>query len=128
MADLKIDGRVKNISSVTDTHLAKLYRCSVALVCPSLYEGFGIPPLEAMACGSLAVVSNASSLLEVAGESAIKVSPGSVESIADGMFQVLNLGADHRRELIAKSMAWASRFNWDKTARDTIAIYQALAP
>ena len=127
IADLKIDERVKNISAVTDPHLAKLYRCSAALVCPSIYEGFGIPPLEAMACGSLAVVANTSSLPEVAGASAIQVSPDSVESIADGMFQVLNLGADQRRERIVNGRAWAARFDWNKTASDTISVYNTLA-
>ena len=127
IAELRIDDRVSNINSVTDAHLAKLYRCSLALVCPSLYEGFGFPPLEAMACGSLAVVSNTSSLPEVAGESAFKVSPYSVESIADGMSRVLNLGTDQRREVIVDGLAWASRFDWNKTVKATISVYESLA-
>jgi glycosyltransferase involved in cell wall biosynthesis len=126
ISELKIDGSVISIGAVTDRHLAKLYRCSVALVYPSLYEGFGIPPLEAMACGSLAVVANTSCLPEVAGASAIKVSPDAVESIADGMLQVLNLNTEQRRLLSVNGMAWASQFNWDKTAKNTIRVYQTL--
>ncbi|MGA9450416.1 MAG: glycosyltransferase family 1 protein [Verrucomicrobiia bacterium] len=127
ISELKIDGRVKNTGLIPDPHLAKLYRCSLALVYPSLYEGFGIPPLEAMACGSLAIVSDTSSLTEVTGRAAIMIDPRSIESMTEGMLKVCNLGSDQRQEWINRGLAWAARFQWSKTASDTIKIYKAVA-
>ena len=124
--ELKIAGRVKNTGLIPDPHLAKLYRCSLALVYPSLYEGFGIPPLEAMTCGSLAVVSSTASLAEVTGGAALTIDPHSVDSLVDGLLQVCGLDRDQRQERINRGMARAARFNWSKTASDTIRIYRTV--
>lgn len=126
ISELKIDGRVKNTGPIPDSHLAKLYRCSVALIYPSLYEGFGIPPLEALACGSLAIVSSTSSLTEVTGKAAIMIDPHSIDSMVDGLLKVCNLDSDQRQEWINNGIAWASRFKWSKTASNTIEIYKAV--
>jgi len=127
IGELKIADRVKNAGPVSDAHLAKLYRCSLALVCPSWYEGFGIPPLEAMACGSLAVVADTASLTEVTGGAALTVDPHSVDSLIDGLLQVCSLDRDQRQEWINRGMARAARFDWARTASDTINIYRTLA-
>ncbi len=80
-----------------------------------------------MACGSLAIVSDTSSLTEVTGRAAIMIDPRSIESMTEGMLKVCNLGSDQRREWINRGMAWAARFQWSKTASDTIKIYKAVA-
>jgi glycosyltransferase involved in cell wall biosynthesis len=125
--ELKLANHVKNAGPISDSHLAKLYRCSLALVCPSLYEGFGVPPLEALACGTLAIVSNAASLTEVTGRAALMIDPHSVDSVVDGMLRVCHLGRDERQEWINRGLAQAARFDWSKTASDTIAIYRTVA-
>jgi len=127
ISELRMDGRIKQTSPVSDAHLAKLYRCALALVYPSLYEGFGLPPLEAMACGSLAVVSNAASLTEVTGKAAILIDPGSIDSVADAMLKVYNLDGDQRQKWVDQGMAWASRFQWNATGAATISIYKTVA-
>ncbi len=122
---LNIADRIKQMGYVNDTHLAKLYRCSEALVYPSLYEGFGIPPLEAMACGTVVITSDRASLPEVVGKAAIIVDPESVEEIAETLLSLKNLGPARAR-LIKEGMARASQFNWDATARCTIDLYRSL--
>ena len=123
---LNIQERVVNFSGIQDRRLAKLYRCSVALVYPSLYEGFGIPPLEAMACGGVAITSTLSSLPEVTGGLSIPVNPLLIDSIAQGMHEALGLSSSRRQELIKQGTAWSSRFSWAETARRTIEIYQSV--
>ncbi|MDY6939166.1 MAG: glycosyltransferase family 1 protein [Cyanobacteriota bacterium] len=91
-AQLGIAEKVKFLGYVADTDLAALYRRATAFVFPSLYEGFGIPPLEAMACGCPAIVSNAASLPEVCGEGAEYVDPLDIESIAGGIYRVATDG------------------------------------
>jgi len=126
LRELKIEGRVINPGPISDPHLAKLYRCSRALIYPSLYEGFGIPPLEAMACGSLAVVSNTPSLTEVTGPAALRIDPHSIDSLVDGLLQVCGLDQRRRQASIEQGMAWAARFQWSKTASDTFKIYRTV--
>ncbi len=105
--------------------LAIMYRLAGVFVFPSLYEGFGLPPLEAMASGTPVVTSNLSSLPEVAGNAAILVDPYDPESIADGMYRVLTdpvLQADLRR----KGLARARQFSWQDSARRVREIYEAV--
>ena len=127
ISELRIEGRVRNAGPISDPHLAKLYRCSRALVYPSLHEGFGIPPLEALACGSLAIVANTSSLIEVTGKAAVMIDPHSIDSLVDGLLRVCSLDRDQRQAWIAQGMTWASRFKWSKTASDTVEIYKTVA-
>ena len=123
---LKIRNRVRNLGHVSDNHLAKLYRCSVALAYPSLYEGFGIPPLEAMSCGTVVIAGAVSSLPEVIGDAAIWIDPQSVESMVEMMLKVRDLGHSEREELIARGMARSARFNWNETVRRTIEVYRTV--
>jgi glycosyltransferase involved in cell wall biosynthesis len=99
----------------------------MALVYPSLYEGFGIPPLEAMSCRTVVIVANGSSLPEVVGNAAISIDPMSVESITDALLKVRDLGKKEREELLVRGVARASRFNWNETVRRTIGVYKTLA-
>lgn len=108
---------------VSDEDLALFYNLADLFVFPSLYEGFGLPPLEAMACGTPVVCSNAASLPEVVGDAAILVDPYDVEGLAEAMYRVLT-DTDLREELRAKGLERARQFTWERTARETVAVYQ----
>ncbi|MDE3198892.1 MAG: glycosyltransferase, partial [Acidobacteriota bacterium] len=89
---------------------------------PSLYEGFGLPPLEAMASGTPVIASAVSSLPEVVGGAAMLVNPENVFDIARGITEVL-LNADLKRELVAKGERQAEAFSWARTAREVLNVY-----
>jgi glycosyltransferase involved in cell wall biosynthesis len=111
---------------VDDEDLPHLYRGAQLFVFPSLYEGFGLPVLEAMASGVPVVTSNAASMPEVAGEAAILVDPHDSQAIAEGMGQVLY--EDRLRDaLIQKGLARARHFTWESVAQKTLELYAALA-
>jgi len=111
--------RVRILGFVDDADLPALIRGATLFAFPSLYEGFGIPPLEAMACGVPVVCSNASSLPEVTGDAALMVDPFDVDALAQAMARALE-DADLRREMIAKGLAQAERFTWKKAARQLL--------
>ena len=104
---------------VSDEQLPALYSGALALVYPSLYEGFGLPPLEAMACGTPVVTSNGTSLPEIAGDAAVLVDPEDVDSIAEGILRVVSSSAlrDNLRRL---GLDRASRATWESTAQQTL--------
>ena len=87
-----------------------------------MYEGFGLPILEAMACGTLVVTSNVSSMPEIAGEAAVLVKPASVESIRNGIVKAL----DKNDELVEKGLERAKEFSWEKCAKETAQVYKEL--
>ena len=116
-AGVEIAGRVP-----TD-ELVSLYRRAACVVFPSLYEGFGQPPLEAMACGCPVASSNAASLPEVCGDGAVLFDPTSVEGMAAAIEQAL---ADDGA-LAARGIANAARFSWDRAAVEHDAGYRELA-
>jgi len=109
---------------VAKEDLPALFSGAKAFVLPSLYEGFGIPVLDAMACGCPVVVSNISSLPEVVGEAGILVDPGNVENIAISIKRVLNLGDNERKTLIEKGLKQAQKFSWEKCARETLQVLE----
>jgi len=96
---------------------------ATAFVFPSLYEGFGLPALEAMACGTPVIASNRSSLPEVVGEGGILVEPTDVEALAEAM-EVLLVDDALRAELRQRALAQAAKFSWKQTALETLAIYR----
>ncbi|HEY1340634.1 MAG TPA: glycosyltransferase family 1 protein [Bryobacteraceae bacterium] len=102
------------------------YELTDAFVFPSRYEGFGLPPLEAMACGTPVVTSNVSSLPEVVGDAAVFINPENVFDIARGIREVL-LDDALRDELIRRGRVQASRFSWERTAREVLEIYRETA-
>lgn len=112
---------------VPDELLPPLYAGALAFVYPSLYEGFGLPPLEAMACGTPVLASNAASLPEVVGDAGLLVNPYDVEAIAHGIRQLVQDGT-LREELRRKGLERARRFTWERTAESTWAVLQAFAP
>ena len=117
------DGNVLRVGRVADRDLPALYRRAAALVYPSLFEGFGLPVLEAMACGTPVVTSNTSSLPEVAGDAALTVAPDDVRALAEAMRRAVTDEAVARR-LRAAGPVQAARFTWRETARATLAVYQ----
>jgi glycosyltransferase involved in cell wall biosynthesis len=108
---------------VPNEHLKYLYKNARLLVFPSLYEGFGLPPLEAMACGCPVVVSNVASLPEVCGDAAYYVDPYNIESIAQGMYEVLT-DETLRQGLIQKGLERVKFFSWEKSAKEHIRIFE----
>ena len=126
IAELNLASHIKNYGQISDRHLAKLYRCSLALVYPSLYEGFGIPPLEAMACGTAVVASNCSSIPEVVGEAGILFNPKAINDLADILLLMLNSSGERDR-LVEKGYERVKQFSWDKTAAQTVEVYRSLA-
>jgi glycosyltransferase involved in cell wall biosynthesis len=126
IAELKLTQRIQHYHHASDTHLAKLYHCSVAFVYPSLYEGFGIPPLEAMACGGVVVAANSSSIPEVVGDAGILFDPSSSNDLADILIELLD-SPSKRDRLITKGFDRCQQFSWDKTAHQTVEIYRSLS-
>ena len=104
--------------------LRHFYEAATAFVFVSRYEGFGLPPLEAMACGTPVVASNVSSLPEVLGDAAVQVNPSNVFEIARGITEVL-LDESLRAALVRCGREQAARFSWDRTAREVLEIYHA---
>jgi glycosyltransferase involved in cell wall biosynthesis len=124
-AGLKIGIDVLFLPRVNDEDLAALYAASVALVFPSRFEGFGLPPAECMACGSPIIVSDTTSLPEVAGDAGVIVGPEDAPGIAAAMARLRD-DAEFRRDRIARGLKQAARFTWPQTARETLALLRTL--
>lgn len=110
----KLGERVKNLGYLPKKDLPAIYSGAAAFISPSLYEGFGLPLLEAMACGVPVVTSNAGSMPEIVGEAGILVDPLNVGSIADGLQRALK----RRKDLIELGLKRAKKFSWQKSARE----------
>ncbi len=108
---------------VPDQDLIKFYNAADVFVFPSLYEGFGLPPLEAMACGSPVITSNTSSLPEVVGDAGFTLNPDDCNAFADSMHQILT-NEDLRNKMRDKSLKRAAMFTWEKTASETWKVYE----
>jgi glycosyltransferase involved in cell wall biosynthesis len=123
---LNLHKHIRFLGFMPDETLAVLYRLAAVFVFPSLYEGFGLPPLEAMASGTPVVTSNVSSLPEVVGDAAVLVDPNDAESIADGMRRVLTdpVLAD---SLVERGHARAAEFSWERSVRRIRTIYGEIA-
>lgn len=120
--DVRVDG-VTWLGRVDDAELARLYRGALCLAYPSLYEGFGIPVLEAMACGTPVVTSRGGGTEEVAGGAAVLVDPHDVESIAAGVEEAIA----RRTALRARGLARAAEFSWDDSVRRTVDVYREVS-
>jgi glycosyltransferase involved in cell wall biosynthesis len=120
---LELSAQVKFLNYVTYAELPKVINQAIALVFPSLWEGFGLPVLEAMACGTPVITSNLSSLPEVAGDAAILVDPYNVAEITDAM-QTVASDERVRSQLRSAGLARASQFSWEKTGQQTAEVLQ----
>jgi len=115
---LQAPSRTRLVGYCQEPLLPALYSEATAFVYPSLYEGFGLPPLEAMACGTPVICSETSSLPEVVGDAALLVDPQDPRSIADAIVQLAN-SQDQRGELRHSGRQRAARFSWDAAAQQT---------
>ena len=115
-------GRVRFVDFVPESAKPALYRGARVFIFPSFYEGFGLPPLEALACGTPVVGSNTSSLPEVVGDAGVLVDPDNVDGMTDALTRLLTDDAFHA-ELQVRALPQAARFSWQTTARETYAAY-----
>jgi glycosyltransferase involved in cell wall biosynthesis len=113
------------INNLTDEEIVALMNVAEIFVFPSLTESFGLPPLEAMACGTPVITSNAGSLPEVVGDAALLVNPENVEDIASAIETVLT-NKKLRKELIKKGFERVKTFSWEKTAKETLEVYESV--
>ncbi len=124
--DLRLEDHLAFLGNVSQDDLLWLYNACRLYVNPSLYEGFGLPVLEAMACGAPTIVAETSSLPEVAGEAAIMLPPLEVEVWAQTIERLWN-DPDQRERLAQSGPQQAARFSWQETARQMLAIYRRIA-
>lgn len=120
----KVEAKVRFLDFVPDEDLPGLYQNAKCFVLVSLYEGFGLPVLEAMVYGCPVVVSNVSSLPEVVGEAGILVDPKSVENIAEGIKKALVMSNEQRKVMVEKGLMQAKKFSWEKCAKETLKILE----
>jgi glycosyltransferase involved in cell wall biosynthesis len=118
----RVEQSVRFLGFVPLETLRIFHELAAAFVFPSLYEGFGLPPLEAMASGTPVIASQVSSLPEVVGGAAMLVNPENVFDIARGITEVL-LNPELREELITKGRRQAARFSWARTAQEVLTLY-----
>ncbi len=123
VAKLGLQERVRVLGFVSDQQLATLYAHALFLAMPSLYEGFGLPLLEAASRGVPVLTSDISSMPEVAGDAGVLVSPLDVDSIVKGLAQILD-DPKFRSDLARRAVASAQRFSWDRSARRTMEVFE----
>jgi glycosyltransferase involved in cell wall biosynthesis len=116
-------GNILYLGYLSDRELAYLYNLASVVIYPSLYEGFGLPPLEAMACGSPVVVSNVSSMPEICGEAAYYADPLNTQSIAESIYTVAT-DDGLRNNLIEKGLQRVKNYTWDKSTREHVSVFQ----
>lgn len=121
-----VEQQVKFLGYVAEEKLPALYSGAEIFVYPSLYEGFGLPLLEAMACGLSVLTSNTTSMPEVSGGKAVLVNPKKVDEIANGIFQLLK-NPTKRANMRESGINWVQNFTWEKTASETIAVFEKVS-
>lgn len=120
---LRITQDVIFVDHIPELDLAYYYSSAALLAYPSFYEGFGFPPLEAMACGCPVVTSNTSSLPEVVGKAGIMVNPHDTHGLIEAMRQVLT-NSELRDDMVRKGLQQAKKFFWEEAARQTMEVYE----
>ena len=126
VAEAGLSQKIVHFGHATDGQLARLYNASIALVYPSQYEGFGIPLLEAMRCGTAVVAANTSSIPEVAGSAALLFDPNSTDELCEALLGLLNNTA-RRAAFVERGSQRVLRFSWQRTAEQTMEVYRAIA-
>jgi glycosyltransferase involved in cell wall biosynthesis len=124
IASLGIEARVKQFTELSDEQLVVLYNCAEAVVFPSLHEGFGWPPLEAMACGCPVIAGDRPSLPEICGEAALYVDPEKPSEIAAAIAR-LRSEPGLRSDLKRKGFEQAAKYDWQQTAQSILALFNS---
>ena len=125
VAELKLERKVRFLGRVSDFELVTLYSMADVFAFPSFFEGFGIPPLEAMACGAPVITSNTSSLPEAVGDAALLIDPNDVQALAQAILDLLQ-NEQMRIVLIQKGYLQAQKYTWEQSARKMLQVYQNL--
>ena len=119
----KIPQRVHFTGYIEDAELPNLYSNAIALTYTPLYEGFGLPPLEAMSCGIPVITSNNTSIPEVVGDAAIKINPNDVDECSDAIYRIIH-DEQLRKKLSTRGLIKSKKFSWDLTANKTLEILE----
>lgn len=119
---LGLEREVVFANYVPKEDLPKIYSQALFLIFPSLYEGFGLPALEAMSCGTAVLASSAGSLSEIVGDAGITINPHDVDGFANAMYELLT-NDSLRKGMVNKGLARAKLFSWEKTAKETLRLY-----
>lgn len=127
LSELNISGRVRFLGKIPDNTLAAVYRGATALVLVSLYEGFGLPILESMACGTPVLTSNVASMPEVSGGAALLADPCSIDDIAEKM-EMITLNETIRTKLIARGLGHVTTYQWNAAAEKVEGVISHLLP
>lgn len=122
---LKNKDKIRFLGYVEHEEKPALYKLASLFVFPSIYEGFGLPPLEAMACGTPVITSNASSLPEVVGDAGLMVNPYNINELVEAM-KVMLSDAELRQRFIEKGLARAQKFTWERCAEKTLELIQQI--
>jgi len=123
--ELKIESHVIFTGYVPEDHLPIFYNCCDTFIYPSFYEGFGLPPLEAMNCGTPVIASNLTSIPEVVGDGGILINPYDISEISQAIGNLLS-NENLRSELSSKALIRAKEFSWQNTARSTLKVYESV--
>lgn len=122
---LGLNNVVHYLGYVPTDDLPALFSLATLFAFPSLYEGFGLPPLEAMACGTPVLTSNRSSLAEVCGDAAHLINPTCDDCVSRGLIDLLS-DADYRQSLSERGLVRAKTFSWERTAHETAQVYNSV--
>jgi len=125
LSSMGISDRVVLTGYVPYEHLPYFYNCASLFVYPSFYEGFGLPPLEAMTCGTPTITTNVTSIPEIVSDGAITIDPYDLDALSSNIYSLLT-DSDQRNQLIEKALKRAYNFSWKKTAIETIQLYASL--
>ncbi len=123
--DLELSSHLRFTGFVPDEELPFFYNCCKVFVYPSIYEGFGLPPLEAMSCGAPVITSNVTSIPEVVGDAGILINPLNIIELQEKLYEVLE-GEELNLSLREKGLKRAAEFNWKSTAGKTLKVYESL--
>ncbi len=123
LKDLKLEDEVYIINHVTDEDLIRFYKISDAFLFPSTLEGFGLPLIEAMACGTPIIASNTSAIPEVVEDAAILIDPKDINALSNALYNLLT-DEDLKEELIRKGLQQSTKFRWETTAKKTLEVYK----
>lgn len=126
VSELNLEGNVIFTGYVPDKDIPLLMSGAEIFVYPTFYEGFGLPPLEAMSCGTPVISSNVSSIPEVVGDAGILINPNDTEELSNAIMRILN-DENLKRQLISRGLQQAKKFSWEKTAKETLDVYNKIS-